>query len=271
MAHAETLGEFLRTRRDASKPEDFGLPGGNRRRAPGLRREEVASLCGISPTWYTWIEQGRTSAISVTTLGAIARGLRLSHAERAYLFELASRADPSPPRADEAAPHRFADLLAAVGAPAYALDRHWDAIAWNEPALELFADWLGEADWRSGGRNLLRYVFLHPRAPSFIVDWPQRAQRLVAEFRADTATSQDDPVCRALVDELSWDSAPFAAAWRLQNVLAREGGVRKFQHPRRGLCLYEQFTLRVAQRAELKLTVLIPKESTAAARLPRSG
>ena len=258
------LGEFLRARRDRSRPEDFGLPSGNRRRAPGLRREEVAALCGISPTWYTWIEQGRTDAISVETLGAIARGLRLSHAERAYLFELASRGDPAPPPAPDPDPHRLADLTGAVHSPAYVLDRHWDAIAWNAPAAELFEDWLGAPELPAGGRNLLRYVFLDPRAPSFIVDWPQRARRLVAEYRADTAAWHDDPVRRALVDELSWGSAPFEAAWRAQNVLAREGGSRRFQH-RRGLCLYEQYTLRVAQRAELKLTVLVPQE------LPRSG
>lgn len=255
-----TLGEFLRARRDRSRPEDFGLAGGGRRRAPGLRREEVAALCGISPTWYTWIEQGRTSALSVETLGALARGLRLSHAERAYLFELASRADPVPPPPQEADPHRLADLIDAIRTPAYVLDRHWDAIAWNEPAAELFLDWLGAREPATGGRNLLRYTFLHPRAAAFIVDWPERSRRLVAEYRADTAAWHDDPVRRALVDELSWDSPAFEAAWRAQNVLAREGGARRFQHPRRGLCLYEQFTLRVAQRAELKLTVLVPRE-----------
>ncbi len=282
--HRPLLGDFLRARRDRSTPEDFGLPGGLRRRAPGLRREEAAALCGISPTWYTWIEQGRTQAVSVETLGAIARGLRLSHAERAYLFELASRADPAPPRPDPSDPHQLVSLVRAVRAPAYVLDRHWSAIAWNRPAAELFQDWLGaQPDRRSaarsgerssvrqsersstasgGGqppdRNLLRYVFLHPRAPSFIVDWPERARRLIAEYRADTAAWHDDPVRRALVDELSWGNATFAAAWRLQNVLAREGGLRRFQHSRRGSCEYEQFTLRVAQRAELKLTILIP-------------
>jgi hypothetical protein len=87
----------------------------------------------------------------------------------------------------------------------------------------------------------------------------------VAEYRADTAAWHDDPVRRALVDELSWDSAPFEVAWRAQNVLGREGGLRRFQHPRRGLCLYEQFTLRVAQRAELKLTILVPKDAGGAA------
>lgn len=257
--HAQTLGQFLRARRDRSRPEDFGLAGGHRRRAPGLRREEVAVLCGISPTWYTWIEQGRTSAISVATLGALARGLRLSQAERTYLFELASRADPAPPRSEEPDPHRLAGLIAALSTPAYVLDRHWDAIGWNAAAAELFEDWLGGT--HSGGRNLLRYVFLHPRAPAFIVDWPERARRLVAEYRADTAAWHDDPVRRALVDELSWQSAPFDSAWRLQDVLAREGGLRRFQHPRHGLCRYEQFTLRVAQRAELKLTVLVPQDA----------
>src|SRR6185312_11387709 len=207
-----------------------------------------------------WIEQGRTSAISVETLGALARGLRLSQAERTYLFELASRADPAPARPAETDPHRLDDLIGAVSAPAYVLDRHWDALAWNEPAAALFEDWLSSPVTNApsigpnaggiGGQrsvahrsvaNLLRYVFLHPRAPSFIIDWPERARRLVAEYRADTAAWHDDPVRRALVDELSWESAPFEAAWRAQNVLGREGGLRRFQHPRRGLCLYEQF------------------------------
>ncbi len=262
------LGEFLRARRDRLKPADVGLSDGSRRRAPGLRREEVASLCGISPTWYTWIEQGRTKAISVGTLGAIAHGLRLSPAERAYLFELASRADPAPLRGIDPDLRQLALLVRAVSTPAYLLDRHWDAIAWNKPAADLFADWLGgrrgtqsvaQSPGEPGGaRNLLRYVFLHPRADSFIVDWPERARRLVAEYRADTAAWHDNPTRRSLVDELSGRSTTFAAAWRLQNVLSRAGGLRTFQHARRGRCVYEQFTLTVAQRTELKLTVLVP-------------
>jgi len=258
------LGEFLRARRDRLRPGDFGLPDGKRRRAPGLRREEAASLCGISPTWYTWIEQGRTSAVSVETLGAIARGLRLSHAERAYLFQLASRTDPSPPRTQGSDPHQLRALVEAVRTPAYVLDRHWDAIAWNGPAAELFQDWLvplagrAERPPQSGDRNLLRYVFLHPRARDFIIEWPQRARRLVAEYRADTAGWSEDPVRRSLVQELSWSSETFEAAWRVQSVLAREGGLRTFQHPLLGRCVYEQFTLRIAQWSELKLTVLVP-------------
>lgn len=257
------LGEFLRAKRDQLRPQDLGLPAGLRRRAPGLRREEVAALCHISPTWYTWIEQGRTQAVSTETLGALATGLHLSHAERAYLFELAARADPDHPALADAATHHLDDLVKVIRAPAYILDRHWDAIAWNKPATALFEDWLKvrvapAASTGRVGRNLLRYVFLHPQAPSFIVNWPERAQRLVAEFRSDTAAWRDDPVRQALVDELRSASRAFDVAWRSQKVLSREGGLRAFEHGRSGRHEYEQFTLRVAQHPDLKLTMLVP-------------
>lgn len=251
------MGEFLRAQRDRLRPEDFGLPSGQRRRAPGLRREEAAQLCGISPTWFTWIEQGRTASVSVPTLAAIARGLHLSRAERAYLFELAARTDPAPPRPDKADPQQLRPLMDAIRAPAYVLDRHWDAVIWNKAAAELFAPWLGPT--HSGpDRNLLRFVFTEPAARKFILNWKSRAERLVAEYRADTAAWGDDPVRKALVQELSDASPEFAAAWRSQQVLSRDGGRRGFAHPRRGRAEYDQFTLRVAQRADLKLTVLVP-------------
>lgn len=253
--HPESLGDFLRACREQRRPADLGLPGGQRRRTPGLRREEVAQLCGISPTWYTWLEQGRTAGVSVETLTALAEGLRLSRAERRYLFALAGRADPAAPRAPAAAQAGLQPLVDAVRAPAYLLDRHWDAVAHNRAAEALFTEWLGD---RAGERNLLRYVFLRPGARTFIVDWPDRAQRLVAEYRADTAAWADDPVRQALVAALSHESAEFAAAWRSQRVLAREGGRRAFDHPRRGRCEHVQHTLRVAEQPDLKLIVLLP-------------
>jgi len=252
-----SLGEFLRARREQLRPDDFGLPPGLRRRAPGLRREEVAALCGISPTWYTWIEQGRTAAVSVDTLGAIAAGLRLSQAERGYLFQLAVRADPSPPRTAARTPaHRMGSLVQAVRSPAYVLDRHWDAVAWNKPAAALFDVWLGGRG--EGSRNLLRYVFTEPQAQTFIRGWPERAERLVAEYRADTAAWGDDPVRQTLVDELCRASPVFRSAWGSQRVMSREGGLRNFTHARKGHCDFQQFTLKVAHQPELKLTVLVP-------------
>ena len=245
------LGEYLRARREQSRPEDFGLPAGQRRRTPGLRREEVAQLCGISATWLTWIEQGRTSAVSVPTLAAIARGLNFTRAERQYLFRIAARTDPTPPHALATNAAGLQPLVDAVRAPAYLLNRHWDAIAWNRAAAELFAPWL-----RGEEHNLLRFVFLVPDARRFIVNWIERSQRLVAEFRADTGAG-NDPVQQALVQELADSSAEFAQAWRSQRVLTREGGQRLFNHPRRGRCEYTQHTLHLAQHAEVKLTILV--------------
>lgn len=252
-----SLGQFLRAVRDRLRPADVGLPAGIRRRAPGLRREEAATLCGISPTWYTWIEQGRTTAISVATLAALARGLGLSPAERGYLFELAERADPEQPPPAVTDRQRLQPLVDAVAAPAYVLDRHWRAVSWNGAAAELFASWLGADADADGERNLLEFVFLHPGAKSLIADWDERSRRLVAEYRADCAHWHEDVDHLARVERLVRICPDFAAAWRSQQVLAREGGLRCFHHPRRGECVYSQFTLRLALQAELKLIVLV--------------
>lgn len=246
------LGDYLRARREHLVPEQFGLPRGQRRRTPGLRREEVAQLCGISPTWLTWIEQGRTTAVSVPTLVAIATGLGLSTAERQHLFRLAARADPKPARGPPAPRRDLQPLVDAIRSPAYVLDRHWDAVAWNRPAASLLGTWL-----RGDEPNLLRFVFLAPEARRFIVDWRQRSQRLVAEFRADTADHVDDPARQALVETLTARSPEFAACWRQQEVLSRDGGRRAFRHPVRGRCEYVQYTLRPAAHPDLKVTLLV--------------
>ncbi len=252
---SDALGAFLRAARERLAPEAFGLPRG-RRRAKGLRREEAAALCEISPTWYTWIEQGRTTAISVAALARLASGLGLSVAERAYLFQLAGRADPQTPalQQEQAAP--LVALVEAIASPAYVLDRYWNAFAWNNAATKLFRDWLVAKPRADPAPNLLRYVFLDPRARKLILDWEDRAQRLVAEYRADSASSHQDMRHRALIDELGAASPVFEQAWRSQKVLAREGGSRSFMLGRQGRQNYWQFTLRLAQQADTKLVVL---------------
>jgi transcriptional regulator with XRE-family HTH domain len=261
------LGDFLRARRAALQPPDLGLPQRSRRRTPGLRREEVAQQCGISATWYTWIEQGRTAAISAPTLVALAQGLHLTPAERAYLFELAARVDPSPPGRTATGGEELAGLVRVIRSPAYVLDRYWNAIEWNPAAARLFRDWLGAAPTvrrRSAASlpaaeppNLLRFVFLQPRARALLLDWDERARRLVAEFRADTPQMRDDPQRSALVEELSRASREFASGWRAQRVLARDGGRRSFRVGR-GVQHFEQHILRVVRRPELRMTVLVP-------------
>ncbi|MDA8382390.1 MAG: helix-turn-helix transcriptional regulator, partial [Betaproteobacteria bacterium] len=249
-AGRRALGDFLRAVRGRLTPAEFALAAGARRRTPGLRREEVAALCGISPTWYTWIEQGRTVDVSPKTLGDMAAGLRLTPAERAYLFQLAGKADPLAGGPSGQADGEGLDILVrSVGTPAYVLGRNWGALSWNLPAARLFEDWLGRrasAGTGQAGPNLLRYVFAHPGAPDLIVDWESRAYRLVAEYRADSAAFRDDPGHQQLLAELRAQSGVFDAAWRSQTVLAREGGLRSFRDASGAISRYRQFTLRIA-------------------------
>lgn len=253
--HRRLLGAFLRSHRERLSPAEAGVHGGSaRRRTPGLRREEVAHLCGLSPTWYTWLEQGREVSVSPAAFARIAEGLRLTPAERAYLFELARKRDPRTDGggAPERPPAPFLAALEAVAAPAYLLDRLWTARAGNAAAERLFAGWLGGPE-----RNQLRYVFLDPSARTFIRDWENRARRLLAEFRSDTARRSDDPAVVALVQALRDASPAFARMWDDHGVLEREGGTRSFSHPLDGLLVYEQVTLIPAGRSDYKLVMLL--------------
>lgn len=250
----DKIGVFIRTHRERASPASAGLPAGGRRRTPGLRREELAQLCGVSPTWLTWLEQGREVSPSAALLARLAEVLQLTAAERGYLFTLAERLDPREGGGEGGAEGLDA-MVAAIHAPAYILDRQWDALAWNGEAAGLFAGWLD----RQGGRpNLLRYMFGEPGARALIADWPERAHRLVAEFRADAGKHAAQPPLSDLVDELARGSADFAALWTRQEVAAREGGLRRFHHPQRGTLAYQQATLRLAQRPDLKLVMLLP-------------
>jgi len=250
------LGEFIRAHRERVTPQQVGLPPGLRRRAKGLRREEVASLCGISPTWLTWIEQGRTRAVSAATLGRIADALMLTRAERSYLFDLAGLRDPAAggPAGDGPLAGTLADAVRRIRSPAYVLDRGWDAIAWNRPASALFVGWL---DKTAPSRNLLSYLFLVPAAREPVADWPTRARRLVAEYRADASARLDEPATRDSLAELRRQSREFDALWRRQDVLEREGGERVFHHPGQGRLAYQQLTLQVTRSPDLKLVMLL--------------
>ncbi|VVE65886.1 transcriptional regulator [Pandoraea anapnoica] len=261
------LGDFLRAHRERLTPAAVGLPPMGRRRTPGLRREEVAQLCGLSSTWYTWIEQAREVSISAGALAAVASALRLSRAERAYLFDLAGKRDPE--RGAAPLPHhataQVQAAVAAVAAPAYALDRCWDVLAWNAAAADIFRGWL-DVPGVSGGagsaggagtKNLLRYIFLDPGARTLIQDWESRARRVVAEFRAECSAYLDDTPVRALTDALQRESPVFAALWSQQDVVEREGGRRGFHHPSRGDIDFAQVTFRLSGHDDVKLVMLL--------------
>ncbi len=249
------LGDFVRALREKLKPSDVGLPAGPRRRTPGLRREEVAQLSGLSVTWYTWLEQGRDMTLSDAALARLSRALRLGRAERTYLFELAGKRDPAQ---GEGEPHAVpAATLASVeliAAPAYILDRSWTALSWNRPAERLFTGWLDTPSHH----NLLRFIFTEPAARSLIADYDNRARRVAAEFRADVSAHLDDPALRALIADLRRQSRDFERLWDEHGVLGREGGERSFNHPADGPLRYRQVTFTLSGHPGTKLTMLMP-------------
>lgn len=267
--NAPLIGEFIRLHRERLSAPQVGLSFGLRRRAKGLRREEVASLCGISPTWLTWIEQGRATSVSAATLSRIATVLQLKQAERDYLFDLAGMHDPEQPEPVDnlvllETLHRAVER---VQSPAYVLNRIWDVLAWNRKASDLFGAWLAaepEAEPEEiedvegeAPPNLLRFMFLDAHAKMLVVDWHQRAERLVAEFRADASADLEDEAVQAMVQELCDQSTEFDALWRRHDVLEREGGERTFHHPQYGALIYRQLTLRVAHAPGFKLVMLL--------------
>ena len=241
------LGDFVRAHRERLSPE---APAG-RRRTPGMRREELAAKAGMSATWCAWIEQGREVQASPEALGRLARALVLSRAERAYLFELSGRRDPelaaSDPMPD--APASLRAIVAALEYPAYGLD----------PLCLLLEQGRGTiVRGVARQRNLLRFVFLDPTARRLILDWEDRARRLLAEFRADYAQTFRDARVRGLAEELLARSPLFAAAWNEQGVQQRAGGLREFIHPKEGPLSFEQHTFHPAERRDYKLVVLSP-------------
>ncbi|HUZ63706.1 MAG TPA: helix-turn-helix transcriptional regulator [Acetobacteraceae bacterium] len=259
------LGDFIRAHRERLSPQVLGLPHAGRRRTPGLRREEAAALCGLSVTWYTWIEQGRELSVSPTALSRLAATLRLTRPERAYLFELAGRRDPEPAHgAETEMPAALRRCVQAIGAPAYVLDRGWNALVWNQPAERLFVGWLDRREAGNDERNLLRYIFLSPMARRLICGFETRARRVVAEFRADCGAHLNDPPLRALVADLRERSPLFASLWTEHAVLAREGGERMFDHPQLGFLRCDQISFILAAEGSFKLVMLTPAGETAA-------
>jgi transcriptional regulator with XRE-family HTH domain len=222
------LGDFLRARRAALTPAEAGLPAvGRPRRVPGLRREEVAQLAGVSVDHYTRLEQGRVTTASESLLGAVARALRMTDAERDYLVALAGRA----PRREVATPAVAApvrELLAAMTVPGLVLGPRTDVLAWNPQAAALFTDF---AAVPPGRRYLAWLVFRDEAVRSRFADWPAVARDVVARLRMAAARLPADRRLAALVGELSVRDDDFRRWWGELAVRAMDGGRKRMRHP----------------------------------------
>ncbi|MFC5186943.1 helix-turn-helix transcriptional regulator [Actinomadura harenae] len=236
MDQRSELGEFLRTRRARLRPEDVGLPDyGGRRRVPGLRREELAQLAGVSAGYYTRLEQGQSANASDAVLDAVARVLRLDEVEQAHLHSLARH---SPRTARRPRPERLRPsvklMLDAFGdVPALVVGRRVDVLAWNRPAHALLAGHLPyEAPERPRQRpNIARLVFLDPHTRELYADWEGKARDTVADLRMTAAGFPDDPDFTELIGELTLKSPEFASLWAAHPVSKCIPPVRAFQHP----------------------------------------
>jgi transcriptional regulator with XRE-family HTH domain len=252
----QELGAFLRAHRERLTPAEMGIEPGPRRRTPGLRREEVASRANISPTWYTWLEQGRGGAPSADVLDRLANGLMLTDPEREHLFMLGLGRPPDVRyRAADGVTPRLQRVLDALEvSPAIIKTATWDVIAWNRAAAVVLTDY-GRLPREQ--RNILRLIF-NARLRAVQDDWESLARHVVAAFRADVARAGADEEVARLVEELSRASPEFATLWRANEVAAGGEGVKRLHHPQAGLLEMEFSTFAVEGRPELAMIVYNP-------------
>jgi transcriptional regulator with XRE-family HTH domain len=219
------LGSYLRARRALVTPEQVGLPPGGNRRVPGLRREEVALLAGISADYYLRLERGRDRNPSRQVLESLARVLHLDELEQEYLLGLAAaRPGPRRRRKPERVPARLHHLLASVQVPAFVEGRAFDVLASNELAVAL-------SPRLRPGYNRLRSLLLDPEEQEFQQDWARAAEGFVAAFRKSAGDDADDPRFVELVGELALSSERFRSLWARHDVRDLDGGTTTVQHP----------------------------------------
>ncbi|WP_381793384.1 helix-turn-helix transcriptional regulator [Streptomyces niveus] len=267
MDRSTEIREFLRTRRARITPEQAGLaPHAGTRRVPGLRREEVAQLAGVSVDYYVRLERGRTQGVSETVLDAVARALRLDDTERAHLFDLARptaararRRRPLAPQKVRPAVYRALDSL---GVPAMVQGRRMDVLAANKLCYALITDFQARPHRE---RNAARFVFLDDAAHSLYTDWERVAGDCVATLRLYAGRHPDDPQLTELIGELSLHSDTFRRLWADHDVLAHTTGSKRLHHPLVGDLTLEYVVLAVEGDPDQTLIIYTPEPASPSA------
>ncbi|MBK6011506.1 helix-turn-helix transcriptional regulator [Streptomyces sp. MBT53] len=222
----EGLGRFLRSRRERVSPADAGLPGSGRRRVPGLRRDEVAALAGVSPSYYSRLEQGRELRPSVRVLEAMARALRLGDEDRRELFRLArptARRTKRPVRVERVRPHLRQLIESWTRTPAFVIGHAQDLLATNALADALYGDFAQQD-------NVLRMLFLDPAAKTFYRNAERAKDRAVADLQQSAASTPEDPRVLELVGELSVRSGEFRSLWAREYSRVPPYEVKRMRH-----------------------------------------
>lgn len=256
------LGTFLRARREELVRAEYDLPPVGRRRAQGLRREEVAYHAGVSVTWYTWLEQGRDINPSRQVLDAIAQTLRLTRAEHDYVLSLSGYA-PAPPvsmvPAAPAPPHIQHFLDAQVDTPAFAITPDWGIAAWNDAYEALYPN---VATIAPQDRNLLWVIFTDPFVRDLLPDWENTSRRFLGEYRVQAGPYLGQPEHAALTTRLERASEAFVRAWSEHHIRPFATRERVFNHPVAGELQFEELRLVPSDVTDLHLVVYLPTEPT---------
>jgi transcriptional regulator with XRE-family HTH domain len=228
------IREFLTSRRAKVTPQEAGLPiyGGNRR-VPGLRREEVALLAGVSVDYYTRLERGNANGVSESVLHALAGALQLDEAERAHLYDLARAARTATPARRRTSKQQVRPSVqrivdAMTSAPAYVRNGRGDILAANQLGYALYSEMYTN---QARPVNTARFVFLDPRAPTFFIDWERVANDVVAALRSEAGRDPYDRDLSDLVGALSTQSEEFRTRWAAHNVRFHNTGVKRIHHP----------------------------------------
>ena len=254
------IGEFLRNRREALAPARVGLPPTPRRRTPGLRREEVAELAGISVAIYSWLEQGRDVAFSRRTIESIAKALQLSAGERTHLFYLAFEHHQAEP--DENLSAALRRMVASLPThPVFVLDHAWDIVLQNEAADAVF---LKMTDERV---NILESIFTDTDVHVLFDDWKSSAQSMLEMFRLDYALYTEDPHVAQVVERLRTQSSYFDELWQRYGVRTHPESPREMMHPTAGRLVLEPSTYVVSEAPSMRLLLFTPYDDQTAQRV----
>lgn len=259
------VAAFLRLRRERLKPADAGLPPGTRRRTPGLRREEVAALAGVSTEWYKWLEQARDVRASEDTLRRIARALRLEPSESRHLLTLAGyglqerRNGGARSAIVGAHIQRLMDQL--EHCPAWVYGERWDILAWNRAATIIHGE-LATMDEIE--RNLIYQLFVNQRMRRMLLQWERHASGIVGKLRGAYARYLDDPWFAELIQLLCARSQEFGSLWASHDVEPYQDGVKCYDHPEAGHLTFEYTVLTVTDErfAALNLVTYVPSPGT---------
>jgi transcriptional regulator with XRE-family HTH domain len=256
------LIDFLKGCRARLSPGEVGLPDTNRRRTPGLRREDVAALAGVSVTWYTWLEQGRKIQVSADVLERVCSTLRMTADEREYLFALVQHR-PAPPvatRSTDVSP-TLMRMIDSLTVPVIVMTARWDVIAWNQLTLKVFRHYERMAPEQ---RNLLRILLVED--VSYQNDpaaYEAMARRVLSKFRVDYSQNSDDPSFERLIEELDERCPIFRRLWNSPEVLGRSEGIAR--HPQLGGITFEHSSYVPEGNPTLRVVIFVPYDEASAA------